>query len=69
MSVDALRDLFGTNQQDFAKPDGGRNFLAWILGYGLILSEGAMHARQRKQLTKKDLCTLVRNISVNQFKI
>ena len=28
LSTDALRDLFGTHQQDFAKPTGGRNFRA-----------------------------------------
>ncbi|KAK4508759.1 hypothetical protein PRZ48_002498 [Zasmidium cellare] len=50
LSPTALRDLLSTNEQDFVKPTGGRNFLVRILGSGLLLSEGLVHARQKKQL-------------------
>ncbi|KAJ5880478.1 uncharacterized protein N7473_011531 [Penicillium subrubescens] len=47
----ALLDIMSTNTYDFEKPWRARNFLARILGFGLILSEGAAHKRQRKALT------------------
>ncbi|KAK4503257.1 hypothetical protein PRZ48_006685 [Zasmidium cellare] len=51
VSPRALRDALATNQNDYEKPLSGRNFLARTLGWGLILSEGATHDRQRKHLT------------------
>lgn len=50
-SADALRDILNTNTYDFEKSWGLRAFLARALGFGLILSEGAEHKRQRKALT------------------
>ncbi|KAJ5684864.1 uncharacterized protein N7477_001209 [Penicillium maclennaniae] len=47
----ALLDIMSTNTYDFEKPWRARNFLARILGFGLILSEGPAHKRQRKALT------------------
>lgn len=47
----ALRSILSTNQEDFEKPISGRNFLSRAIGNGLIFSEGATHARQRKSLT------------------
>lgn len=47
----ALLDIMSTNTYDFEKPWRARNFLARILGFGLILSEGAAHRKQRKALT------------------
>lgn len=47
----ALRDIVGTQQADFIKPLSGSNYLSRLLGYGLILSEGPTHSRQRKSLT------------------
>ncbi|KAJ5086261.1 hypothetical protein NUU61_007568 [Penicillium alfredii] len=47
----ALLDIMSTNTYDFEKPWRFRNFLARILGFGLILSEGAAHKKQRKALT------------------
>lgn len=50
-SADALRDILNTNSYDFEKSWGLRAFLARALGFGLILTEGAEHKRQRKALT------------------
>ncbi|KAJ5587993.1 uncharacterized protein N7459_003758 [Penicillium hispanicum] len=47
----ALLDVMSTNTYDFEKPWRARDFLARILGFGLILSEGAAHKKQRKALT------------------
>ena len=47
----ALLDVMSTNTYDFEKPWRARNFLARILGFGLILSEGPAHRKQRKALT------------------
>lgn len=47
----ALLDVMNTNTYDFEKPWMVRNFLARIIGFGLILSEGGMHKKQRKTLT------------------
>ncbi|KAJ5689827.1 hypothetical protein N7462_004219 [Penicillium macrosclerotiorum] len=47
----ALLDVMSTNTYDFEKPWRARNFLARILGFGLILSEGPAHKKQRKALT------------------
>lgn len=47
----ALLDIMSTNTYDFEKPWRARNFLARILGFGLILSEGPAHKKQRKALT------------------
>lgn len=47
----ALLDIMSTHTYDFEKPWRARNFLARILGFGLILSEGAAHKKQRKALT------------------
>ena len=46
----ALLDLMSTNTYDFEKPWRVRNFLSRIIGFGLILSEGAPHKKQRKAL-------------------
>ncbi|KAK2807026.1 hypothetical protein FQN50_005600 [Emmonsiellopsis sp. PD_5] len=46
----ALLDIMSTNTYDFEKPGKVRHFLARIIGYGLILSEGDAHKRQRKAL-------------------
>lgn len=47
----ALLDIMSTSTYDFEKPWRARNFLARILGFGLILSEGPAHKKQRKALT------------------
>ncbi|KAJ5260532.1 hypothetical protein N7478_012137 [Penicillium angulare] len=47
----ALLDVMSTNTYDFEKPWRARSFLARILGFGLILSEGHAHKKQRKALT------------------
>jgi hypothetical protein len=47
----ALLDVMSTNTYDFEKPWRVREFLARILGFGLILSEGNAHRVQRKALT------------------
>lgn len=47
----ALLDVLHTNSYDFVKPQGGREFLARGLGYGLILSEGDAHRTARKAVT------------------
>ncbi|KAL3471227.1 cytochrome P450 [Aspergillus californicus] len=47
----ALLDVMSTNTYDFEKPWRAREFLARIIGFGLILSEGAVHKKQRKALT------------------
>jgi cytochrome P450 len=47
----ALLDVMSTNTYDFEKPWLVRNFLARIIGFGLILSEGGAHRKQRKALT------------------
>ncbi|KAI9927293.1 hypothetical protein ASPWEDRAFT_177754 [Aspergillus wentii DTO 134E9] len=46
----ALLDIMSTRTYDFEKPGRVRNFLARIIGFGLILSEGSMHKKQRKAL-------------------
>jgi cytochrome P450 len=47
----ALLDVMSTNTYDFEKPWRVREFLARIIGFGLILSEGNAHKVQRKALT------------------
>ncbi|KAL1963332.1 hypothetical protein VTN77DRAFT_8453 [Rasamsonia byssochlamydoides] len=47
----ALLDIMSTNTYDFEKPWRVREFLARIIGFGLILSEGSAHKIQRKALT------------------
>ena len=47
----ALLDIMSTNTYDFEKPWRARNFLARIIGFGLILSEGSAHKKQRRALT------------------
>jgi hypothetical protein len=47
----ALLDVMSTNTYDFEKPWRMRNFLARIIGFGMITSEGAAHKKQRKALT------------------
>lgn len=51
VSPRALRDVLNTNTYDFEKPWGIRVFLARVIGFGLILSEGPEHKKQRKALT------------------
>lgn len=51
VSPRALKDVLNTNTYDFEKPWGARAFLARVIGFGLILSEGGAHKRQRKALT------------------
>ena len=50
-SPQALRDVLNTQTYDFQKPWGIRAFLARVIGFGLILSEGAEHKKQKKALT------------------
>ncbi|KKA23820.1 Cytochrome P450 monooxygenase [Rasamsonia emersonii CBS 393.64] len=50
-SHQALLDIMSTNTYDFEKPWRVREFLARIIGFGLILSEGTAHRVQRKALT------------------
>ena len=47
----ALLDIMSTNTYDFEKPWRTREFLARIIGFGLILSEGGAHKKQRRALT------------------
>ncbi|RAQ58065.1 cytochrome P450 monooxygenase [Aspergillus flavus] len=47
----ALLDIMSTNTYDFEKPWRARDFLACIIGFGLILSEGSAHKKQRRALT------------------
>lgn len=47
----AMLDIMSTNTYDFEKPWRARHFLARILGFGMITSEGAAHKKQRKALT------------------
>lgn len=47
----ALLDVMSTRTYDFEKPWRARNFLARIIGFGLILSEGQAHRKQRRALT------------------
>lgn len=51
ISPNALRDVLNTYTYDYEKPWGPRAFLARVIGFGLILSEGASHKKQRKVLT------------------
>lgn len=46
----ALLDIMSTRTYDFEKPWRARDFLARIIGFGLILSEGDAHKKQRKAL-------------------
>ncbi|OJJ53324.1 hypothetical protein ASPSYDRAFT_61978 [Aspergillus sydowii CBS 593.65] len=46
----ALLDVMSTNTYDFEKPWRAREFLARIIGFGLILSEGPAHKKQRRAL-------------------
>ncbi|PGH16523.1 hypothetical protein AJ79_01628 [Helicocarpus griseus UAMH5409] len=46
----ALLDIMSTNTYDFQKPGRVAEFLARVIGYGLILSEGATHKKHRKAL-------------------
>ena len=46
----ALVDVMSTNTYDFEKPWRAREFLARIIGFGLILSESSAHKKQRKAL-------------------
>lgn len=46
----ALLDIMSTRTYDFEKPWRARDFLARIIGFGLILSEGDAHRKQRKAL-------------------
>lgn len=47
----SLLDIMSTHTYDFEKPWRARDFLARIIGFGLILSEGGAHKKQRKALT------------------
>ncbi|KAA8644898.1 hypothetical protein EYZ11_007489 [Aspergillus tanneri] len=47
----ALLDIMSTRTYDFEKPWRARDFLARIIGFGLILSEGTEHRKQRRALT------------------
>lgn len=47
----ALLDIMSTRTYDFEKPWRARDFLARIIGFGLILSEGNAHKKQRKALS------------------
>ncbi|KAL9055521.1 MAG: hypothetical protein Q9162_003518 [Coniocarpon cinnabarinum] len=46
----ALRDILNAKSYDFEKPRGSRSFLARVMGFGLIVSEGDMHQKQRRVL-------------------
>jgi len=50
-SPDALRDILSTNSYHWEKPWGIRAFLGRVIGFGLIMSEGDAHRKQRKSLT------------------
>lgn len=50
-SHQALLDVMSSRTYDFEKPWRARDFLARILGFGLILSEGQAHRKQRRALT------------------
>jgi len=50
-SSDALRDILSTNSYHWEKPFGIRAFLGRVIGFGLIMSEGDAHRKQRKALT------------------
>ncbi|KAK8054669.1 cytochrome P450 monooxygenase [Apiospora phragmitis] len=47
---DALRDILSTHAADFEKPWPVRSFLARALGWGVIVTEGPLHHRQRRIL-------------------
>jgi len=47
----ALLDVMSSRTYDFEKPWRARDFLARIIGFGLILSEGQAHRKQRRALT------------------
>lgn len=47
----ALLDIMSSRTYDFEKPWRARDFLARIIGFGLILSEGQAHRKQRRALT------------------
>ncbi|GIJ90980.1 hypothetical protein Asppvi_009945 [Aspergillus pseudoviridinutans] len=47
-SPEALVEVLSTRANDYVKPDGLRNFVARILGFGLLLSEGDVHKVQRR---------------------
>lgn len=50
ISSAAYRDILSTHEKDYEKPISGRNYMSIILGNGLILSEGDVHDRQRKNM-------------------
>lgn len=50
-SHQALLDVMSSRTYDFEKPWRARDFLARIIGFGLILSEGQAHRKQRRALT------------------
>ena len=50
-SPEALRDIMSTNSYHWEKPFGIRAFLGRVIGFGLIMSEGDAHKKQRKALT------------------
>lgn len=51
ISPDGFRDLMGPAAYSVEKPGGIRQALSLSLGWGLILTEGDEHKRQRKALT------------------
>lgn len=50
-SPHALRDVLHAQSYDFEKPKSIRLFLARVLGFGLIASEGNTHKKHRKTIT------------------
>lgn len=58
----ALKDVLSTNAYDFVKPQGLRFYLACLLGWGLITTEGAHHRAQRRALTPAFNIRHIRNL-------
>lgn len=63
---DALRDILNTHAYDFVKPWGIRVLLGRAIGWGLVVSEGPEHKKQKKALTPafhvrriRELCPLM----------
>ncbi|KAB8272176.1 cytochrome P450 [Aspergillus minisclerotigenes] len=46
----ALIDVLSTRAYDYAKPEGLRRFIARVVGFGLLLTEGNVHKQQRRLL-------------------
>lgn len=58
----ALADVLHNNCYDFEKPTRVRNFLARVIGWGLILAEGDMHKLQRKTMVSTFTVAQIRDL-------